>query len=137
MSWRYLVSARKERGFVSNYRIFMKILFRLKTSYKELVWCTSYPNVHIHTCLKHWSFIWGCLFPLSMFQKILKNSRMTIAITSSFPGTLLSPNSKSKKNHSEKSSYIFSKKSFSYISEISDPKTKKFLVFSRKKVFLI
>ena len=28
---------------------FRKFCFSLRTSYKELVWCTSHPNIHIHT----------------------------------------------------------------------------------------
>ena len=36
--------------------IFWKFYFRLKASYKELIWCNNYPDVHIHTFRKHWSF---------------------------------------------------------------------------------
>ena len=48
---------------------FWKIFFSLWNPYKELIWCTNYPNVHIHTFHKHWSFIWGCFFPVSIFKK--------------------------------------------------------------------
>ena len=41
----------KERGFTSNYFTFLNIW---RTSYKELRWCTNYPNVHIHTFHKRW-----------------------------------------------------------------------------------
>ena len=62
--WTY----RKERSFASNYFIFLKIGFRVRTSYKESVWCTSYSSVHIHTFYKRLSFISGWLFPASIFN---------------------------------------------------------------------
>ena len=43
---------------------FRKFCFSLRTSYKELIWCTNYPNAHIRTFCKHWSFIWRCFFPV-------------------------------------------------------------------------
>ena len=58
----------KERSFTSNYFIFLKILFQLKTSYKELILCIIDPNVHISTFCKHWSFIWRCFFPVSILK---------------------------------------------------------------------
>ena len=36
--------------------IYRTFYFSLRTSYKELIWCTSYPNFHIHTLYKRWSF---------------------------------------------------------------------------------
>ena len=42
----------KGQGFASNYFIFQKICFSRGTSYKELIGCTNYPNVHIHTFRK-------------------------------------------------------------------------------------
>ena len=36
---------------------FWKFCFSLRTSCKELIWCTIYPNAHIHTFHKRWSFI--------------------------------------------------------------------------------
>ena len=42
---------------------FWKFYICLKTSYKELIWCTNCPNVHINTFCKQWSSIWGCFFP--------------------------------------------------------------------------
>ena len=53
--WTYF----KERSFASNYFIlfYKKFYFSLRTSYKELILCTSYSNVHIHTFQKSWSFI--------------------------------------------------------------------------------
>ena len=44
-----------------------KFYFSLRTSYKELVRCTNYPKVHIHTSWKCKSFIWGCCFGISQF----------------------------------------------------------------------
>ena len=58
----------KERSFASKYFIFLKFCFSLRTSYKELIWYTNYPNAHIHTFQKHWSFIWGYIkWTLSFF----------------------------------------------------------------------
>ena len=34
----------------------------------ELIWCTSNPNVHIHTSNERWSFIWECFFPVSILK---------------------------------------------------------------------
>ena len=46
-----------------------KFCFRLRTSYKEFIWCTNYPNVHNRTFCKRWSFIWRCFFPASILNK--------------------------------------------------------------------
>ena len=51
--------------------IFWKSCFSLRTSYKELICCTSEPNTHIQSFDRRWSFIWGCFFPVS----ILKNKK--------------------------------------------------------------
>ena len=48
---------------------FQKFCFSLRTSYKELIWCTNYPNAHIHTFRKHWSFVWQSFFPVSNLKK--------------------------------------------------------------------
>ena len=48
--------------------VFWKCCFSLRTSYKKLIQCTNYPNVHIHTFCKCWSFIWGCFFPVSILR---------------------------------------------------------------------
>ena len=54
----------KERPFATNYFVFSKKLsFSLRTSYKELIWCTNEPNAHICTFAKRWNFIWRCFFP--------------------------------------------------------------------------
>ena len=48
---------------------FWKFCFRLRTSYKEFIWCTNYPNIHNRTFCKRWSFIWRCFFPASILNK--------------------------------------------------------------------
>ena len=45
---------------------FWKFCFSLRTSYNELIWCKNQLNVHIHTFLNHWSFIWQCFSPVSI-----------------------------------------------------------------------
>ena len=45
---------------------FWKFCFSLRTSYKELIWCTNDPNAHIRTFCKRWSFIWRYFFPVSI-----------------------------------------------------------------------
>ena len=50
----------KGQSFSSNYGIFLKILFQSTNSSKELIRCTNYPNGHVHTFYKRWSFIWRC-----------------------------------------------------------------------------
>ena len=62
---------KKERSFASSYFIFRKFSFSLRTSYKELTWCTNHPNVHIHTFRKRWSFIWRGFFPMSILKKLI------------------------------------------------------------------
>ena len=49
--------------------------FSLRASYKEWIWCTNYPNFHIHTSRKRWSFILGFFtlwVTLSGIQKFLE-----------------------------------------------------------------
>ena len=48
----------KERSFASNYVNFLKFCFILRTSYKELIWCTNNPNADICPFCERWSFIW-------------------------------------------------------------------------------
>ena len=57
----------KEWGFANNYFVFLNLFFRLRASYKKLIWCTNYPNVHIHTFCNRWSFIWRYFFPVSIY----------------------------------------------------------------------
>ena len=49
---------------------FWSFCFSFRTSCKELIWCTSDPNVHIPTFCKRWSFIWLRFFPVSIFKKL-------------------------------------------------------------------
>ena len=51
---------------------FRKFCFSLKTSYKELIWCTNDPDAHIRTFYKRWSFIWRCFFPMSILNVVVK-----------------------------------------------------------------
>ena len=48
---------------------FWKFSFSLRTCYKELIWCTNYPIVHIHTFCMRQSFICRCFFPASILNK--------------------------------------------------------------------
>ena len=59
----------KEWSLAGNYFIFLKFCFSLRTLSKELIWCTSDPNVHIDTFHKRSSFIWGCFFPVSILKR--------------------------------------------------------------------
>ena len=47
---------------------FWKFCFSLRTSYKDLIWCTNYSNAHIRTFCKRWSFIWRYFFPVSILE---------------------------------------------------------------------
>ena len=62
--WTY----QKGRNLASNYFVFLKICSRVRTSSKELIRCTNYTNVHIHTFRKRWSFIWKCFFLASILN---------------------------------------------------------------------
>ena len=67
IKWTY----HKEQGFATNYCIFWKFYFIARTPFKELIYCTNYPNIHISTFCKCLSFIWGYVFPLSIFKSLL------------------------------------------------------------------
>ena len=47
---------------------FWKICFSFSTSWKELMWCTNDPNVHISIFRKRWSSILMCFFPVSILK---------------------------------------------------------------------
>ena len=47
---------------------FWKFRLSIRTCNKELIWSTNYPYVHIIAFRKHWSFIWGCFFPVSILE---------------------------------------------------------------------
>ena len=44
----------------------------LRTTRKELVWCSNDPNVHIPTFCERWSFIWRCFFLVSILKPSTK-----------------------------------------------------------------
>ena len=46
----------RDRSFASNYFIFWKFCFSLGTPFKELIWRTNYPNIHIQTFCICWSY---------------------------------------------------------------------------------
>ena len=62
--------------------LFRKFCFSLGTWYKELIWCTNHPKVHIHTFRKRWSFIRRYIFPVS----IVKYFNITIDCSLLFTG---------------------------------------------------
>ena len=64
----------KNGVFASSYFMVLKFFFSVRTSYKELNWCTNHPDVHIHTFRKRWHFIWRCFFPASILKKTLDES---------------------------------------------------------------
>ena len=68
--WTY----QKKWRFASNCFIFsLKICFSFRTSYKELIWCTSDPNIHIRIFWKRWSLILGWFFPVSILKRSILN----------------------------------------------------------------
>ena len=66
----------KERSLPVTTLFFWKFCFSLRTSYKELFWCTNYPTVHIHTFRKHWSFIWGWFSPVSILKNLVETDAL-------------------------------------------------------------
>ena len=50
---------------------FWKFCFSLKTWYKELIWCTNHPNVHIQIFQRRWNFIWGCFLPMNILEYVV------------------------------------------------------------------
>ena len=35
-----------------------------------MIWCTNYPDVHVHPFRKRWSFIWARSFPVSILKHL-------------------------------------------------------------------
>ena len=60
--------SQRTQFFQYPFYFFWAFCFSIRTFYKELIWSTNYPNVHIHTSQKCWSFIWGCFFPVSILK---------------------------------------------------------------------
>ena len=65
-----------QNGPITNNRVlpvttlfFWRFSFSLRTSYKELIWCTNNSNAQIHTFCKRWSFIWQCCFLVSILKQ--------------------------------------------------------------------
>ena len=76
----------KEWSFVNNYFIILENLFQFQNLLKELIWCTSNPNVHIRIFRKRWSLILGCFFPVSILNYINTATICYLIITSRFGG---------------------------------------------------
>ena len=47
---------------------FLKFCVSLRTSYRELIWCTNDSYAHIHIFCKRWSFIWRCFFSVTILN---------------------------------------------------------------------
>ena len=47
---------------------FWKFRVSLRTSYKELIWCTNDQNAYIPSFCKSWIFIWRCFFPVIILK---------------------------------------------------------------------
>ena len=62
--WTY----QKEWSVARTALFFWNFCFSLRTSYKKLIWCINYPNVHICTFCKRWIFIWRCFFPMCILK---------------------------------------------------------------------
>ena len=60
---------------------FWKFSFSLRTSCKELIWCTSYTYAHTPAYCKRWGFIWWCFFPMSIL-KYSRNVKMSCTFNS-------------------------------------------------------
>ena len=67
----------KERSFASNYTLlFWKFCFNLRTLIKN--WF-DVPNAYIRTFCKRWSFIWRCLFAVSILISCLQHLAHTLS----------------------------------------------------------
>ena len=61
IDWRVRNGTITKNGVLPVTALFLwKFCFSVKTSYKELIWCTNYLNIHIHNFRKRWSFIRKC-----------------------------------------------------------------------------
>ena len=60
----------KENGALPVTTLFFENFASVRTSFKELIYCTNNPNTHVYTFCKRWSFIWRSFFLVS----ILKNN---------------------------------------------------------------
>ena len=81
IEWRLLNGPITKSGVLPGKSLFFwKTFSSFRTSYKELLWCTNYPNVHIRIFRKHWSLILGCFFPLSILKKLSRVSFYKVSI---------------------------------------------------------
>ena len=74
LNWKQIIW--KTKPFLKNRNLFWvestkieNATFSYKTSYKELICCTNYPNV---TFRKHSSFTWEYFFPVSNLKRRLR-----------------------------------------------------------------
>ena len=66
-TWTY----HKQRTFASNYFVFCKLCLSLRTTYKELIWCTSKTNAHIRSTLVSAGVLFDGAFSLRV--SLMKN----------------------------------------------------------------
>ena len=68
VEYRYVVKSTTIESITYSWknRLLRKLCFSIRTFYKESIWSTNYPNVHIHTSRKCCSFHWGCFLPVSI-----------------------------------------------------------------------
>ena len=57
----------KEWTFAIDY-IYLKSYFEYKNLLKIVDYCNSSPNIRIHAFRKYFSFIWGCISPISILN---------------------------------------------------------------------
>ena len=58
-----------EQNLSRNYFIYLLTFFcSFRIFYEDLIWCTNYPDFHIHTFRKYWSFTSGSFFPVSILK---------------------------------------------------------------------
>ena len=58
---------------------FRNFCFSLRTSYKELIYCTNNTNANICTFCKRWGFIWRCFFPVSVLKNNCRHGNLVNA----------------------------------------------------------
>ena len=69
IEWRVQNRSIAKNGVLLETSLFLwKFCFSLRTSYKELIWCTNGRNAHMRTFCNSWSFIWRCFFPVSILK---------------------------------------------------------------------
>ena len=62
---------KRNRGLLVTTLLLWKFCFSIRTSDKELIWCTNYPNVRIYTFGKRWSFICEVFFHVNIIKYTL------------------------------------------------------------------